>query len=393
MLSQQIKDTGSLLDSVEAIRNWRAVCLLLVTFVAVAVLVAAGGWLAQTSFVFLAFFMLLAYGVLFYGSNAVGLMMMDEARGLEARPVAAAVATALGSAHRLIFVLLLMGVLYLAGFLVLALVLFICKIPVLGPVLYTVVFPVSVLVMGVAMFALPTVIFPLSAPAVWNGATVMGCISELVAIARKRLVLVLLMMVAVAFIAGAVGFLAGAIVFSGTAVTALLSVPILGVGGGMDMGHLMMMGPMAGLGGMGGGGGHAVAAMLGGGALFAAAATLPGMVYLRGACLVYLRAIDGLDVAAEQAALKEKMAAANEKMAAAKARAQEMAAQAQASAQQYAQRPATPAKEEPSFAPTQPPVDTAPTPPAAPAQRHCPQCTASIQPGDQFCGECGHKLS
>ena len=65
MLSQQIKDTGSLLDSVDAIRNWRAVCLLLTTFVAVAVLVAAGGWLAQTSFIFLAFFILLAYGVFF----------------------------------------------------------------------------------------------------------------------------------------------------------------------------------------------------------------------------------------------------------------------------------------------------------------------------------------
>ena len=75
MLSQQIKDTGSLLDSVDAIRNWRAVCLLLTTFVAVAVLVAAGGWLAQTSFIFLAFFILLAYGVFFYGFNAVGLMM------------------------------------------------------------------------------------------------------------------------------------------------------------------------------------------------------------------------------------------------------------------------------------------------------------------------------
>ena len=387
MLSQQIKNTGSLLDSVDAIRNWRAVCLLLTTFVAVAVLVAAGGWLAQTSFIFLAFFILLAYGVFFYGFNAVGLMMMDEARGLVARPVAAAVATALTTAHRLIFVLLLMGALYLVGFLALAIILFICKIPVLGPLIYTVVFPVSVLVMGVAMFALPTVIFPLSAPAVWNGATIMECISELVAVARKRLVLVLLMMVAVALISGAVGFLVGAIVFSGTAVTAMLSVPILGSAGGINLGHLMMMGPMAGLSGMGGAGGHTVAAMLGGGVLFAAAATLPGMVYLRGACLVYLRAIDGLDVAAEQAALREKMAAANEKMAAAKSRAQEMAAQAQSTAQQYAQRPAAPA-----HAQAEPAPQGTPTPPASPAMHHCPQCAATIQADDRFCGECGHKL-
>lgn len=375
MLSQQIRNSGSLLDSIDAIRNWRAVLLLLATLVATALVIALGGLLAGVSWAFVALFALLGYAVLFYGANAAGMMLMDEAKGHASRPAMAAVMASLATSHRLILVFLLLGLVYLGAFLVLAIVLFICKIPFLGPVLYAVVFPVSVVIAGIAVFALPTVVFPLSAPSIWSGATTMQCISQLLAIARKRLLLVLLLMIAVAFIAGIVGFLIGAILFSGVAVTMLASVPILG--GGAGMGGLM--GGMAG-GGFGGGmgtgmgsfAGHAAAAAIGGGMLFAVAFTLPGMVYLRGACAVYLRALEGLDLAAEQAAVDEKIAAA-------RARAREVQRQAQAAAQQYANRPATSVP---------PPVPQAP----APAALACPNCKVAVLPTDAFCGECGFKL-
>lgn len=411
MLSQQIRNSGSLLDSIDAIRNWRAVLLLLASLVATALVMGLGGLLATVSWIFLVLFAVLAYAVLFYGANAAGMMIMDEAKGYASRPAMAAVMASLATSHRLILVFLLLGLVYLAGFLALAVILFICKIPFLGPVLYAVVFPVSVVIAGIAVFALPTVVFPLSAPSIWSGASTMQCISQLLAIARKRLLLVLLLMIAVAFIAGIVGFLIGAILFSGVAVTTVLSVPILGGMGGMGgiMGGIAG-GGFDGMGAMGGMGGHAAAAAVGGGILFAVAFTLPGMVYLRGACTVYLRAIDGLDLAAEQAVVDERIAAA-------RAKAREVQAQAQATAQQYANRPAAapapgqvaaatplgPAPAMPANPPAAPaamaaaavtaPMYTAPAPAPAPAAAlACPNCRSNILPSDLFCGECGHKL-
>jgi hypothetical protein len=386
MLSQQIRSSGSLLDSIDAIRNWRALLVLLASLVAAGLLFAIGAQLASVSMVLLLLFALLAYIVVFYGANASGMMIMDEVKGHESRPPMAAVMTSLATSHRLILVFLLLGVIYLAAFLVLALVLAVCKIPFLGPVLYAVVFPVSVVVFGVAMFAVPTVIFPLSAPSIWNGAGTMECVSQLLAIARKRLLMVLMLMIAVAFIAGVVAFLIGAILFSGTAVTALLSLPILGAGGMGGFGG--MMGMMASEGAAMGLGGHAISAMIGGGILFAIAFTLPGMVYLRGACMVYLRAIDGLDLAAEQAAIDDRLAAA-------KARARDMQAKAQSTAREYASRPAgiTPAAV-PAHAAARgvpgpaPAVDLD----ATDALLACPICRAVVSSHDAFCGECGHRL-
>ncbi len=386
MLAQQIRNGAPLLESIEAIRNGRAVLLLFATFAATALVFALGGLMARASFLFVPLFGLAAWAIAFYGGNAVGMMMLDEAGGQPSRPIGAAISASLATSHRLILVLLLVFALYLAGLIAFAVVLFICKIPFIGPLLYTVVFPLGVIVSGMAFFALPTVIFPLAAPAVWRGAGTLACVSQLLAIARKRLVMVLLLMIAVTLISGAVSALIGMILFSGTAFTTSLSAAILSTGGmgGMGMGGMGVMGLM-----MGGGlGGHAVAAMIGGGLLFAVAFTLPGMVYLRGACTVYLRAIDGLDLDAAQAEIGAKLADA-------KARAREMQAQAQATAQGYAQRaraaapaaaPAEAAAADDTLPPPQPPLPAEPAP-------ACPSCGNTTVAGDAFCGNCGHRLA
>ena len=384
MLAQQIRGSASLLESVEAVRNWRAVLLLFATFAAAALVFALAGLMARASFVFLPLFGLAAWAVAFYGGNAVGMMMLDEAGGQPSRPIGAALAASLATSHRLILVLLLVFALYVAGLIAFAAVLFICKIPVLGPLLYVVVFPLGVIVSGIAFFALPTVIFPLAAPAVWRGAGVMACVGQLVAITRKRLVLVLLLMIAVTLLSAVMSALIGMVLFSGTAITTSLSAGILSTGG---MGGLDGTGPMGLL--MGDGmGGHAVAAMVGGGLLFAVAFTLPGMVYLRGASTVYLRAIDGLDLDAAQAEIGAKVAGA-------KARAREM----QAQAQDYAQpaRAATPAAAAAGSAAASTGDDTLPPPQdalsAEPAAVPCPACGGATVAGDAFCGHCGHRLA
>jgi hypothetical protein len=339
MLSNQIRNSGSLIDSVDAIRSWRAVLLLLVTLACTAVIMAFGGVMANLSLIFTGLFALLAYVVLFYGVNAVGMMMMDEARGEESRTALSAVLASVAVSHRLILVFLLLAGLYMAGFVALAIILLLCKIPLLGPLLYTVVFPVSVVVVGIALCAVPTVVFPLAAPAVWGGANTMQTVSQLLAVGRRRLPMVLLLMIAVMLISSVVGLVIGTILYAGTAATAVLSAPILGIGGIFgDVSGAVSAADDARL------SGYAIATSVGGGLLVAVAFTLPGMVYLRGASDVYLRAIDGLDLESEQAEMDEKIAAA-------RAAAQAMQAQAQAAVQKYAPKPATNAKAAPSTEP------------------------------------------
>ena len=370
MLAQQLRNSGSLLDSVDAIRNWRAVGVLLATFVCMALVVSVGGLLSQVSYFFTGVFMLAAYAVFFYGANAVGMMMMDEAQGHASRPAAQAISDSLATSHRLILVFLLLAGVYLAGFLALAVVLFICKIPFIGPILYTAVFPIAVVVSGLALFAVPTVIFPLSAPAIWGGARTMECISQLLAIVRKRLVMVLLLMVAVSLIATVVGMLIGAILFTGTAATALVSIPVLGDMPGVvpGLGRTGVAGALMASGNTG----HAVAAMIGGGMLIAVAFTLPGMVYLRGASMVYLQAVDGLDMVSEQADMDSRIATARERARAVQAQAQAAAQNAASAAQSVAQRYRSAAADTDQTARQDPTMAGSPYPPARPGQDHVP---------------------
>ena len=381
MLSQQIKNSGELIDSIDAMRNWRAIGVLLATLVAMALAGALGGLASMVSVVFAGPFVLFAWVLFFYGFNAVGMMMMDEACGREARPALEAVRDSLAISHRLIAVMLLLAALYLAGFVALALVLVLCKIPFFGPLLYTLVFPVAVVLVGVALCAVPTVVFPLAAPAIWGGAGVMECISQLLAIARKRLAMVLLLMVAVSLIAALVGLVVAAVLFTGVAATAVVSVPILGGMPGVIPG--VSQSGVLGL-AMAGAGGQAVAAMVGGGLLFAVAFTLPGMVYLRGASTVYLRAVDGLDMGFEQAAMDRHLASAG---AAARAKARDLQAQARAAAKKYAPA-ATPAGAAAPDAARAPATEVASADPAL----HCPRCHAMVAANDLRCTACGLTL-
>jgi hypothetical protein len=397
MLSQQIRTgasgSGSLLDSIDAVRNWRAVVLLLATLVLAAVIVAVGGSLLRVSQVFTLLFTLLAIAVAFYGSNAAGMMMMDEASGHPSRPIGAAVMSSLATSHRLVLLLLVIAVIYLLGMLAFAALLFVCKLPGVGPLLYTVVFPVGVVVSGIAIFAVPTVIFPLSAPAIWTGAGTIAGVSQLLAVARKRLLLVLLLMFGVGLVAGVVGGLIGVILFAGTSFSGILSAAVLGSdAGGLSSMAAGLTGSLMGGGEFGGGyggglgdsgGSYAMAVMVGGGIVYASAFTLPGLVYLRGACSVYLRAIEGLDLQAEQAALDERLSAA-------RAKAREMQAHAQATAQQYSQRAQAPPAV--AGASTSSGV-VASMPVNSPSVPGCPACGTELVQGDAFCPNCGRKLT
>lgn len=358
---------GSLIEATDAIKNFRAIALLALTFIGAVlvggVLIMLAGSMSSTLLVFLGG--LMAFLVMFYGSNAVGILLMRDAQGQPGLSLVDAVLVSLYTSHRLIAVVFLEFLIVLAAMIAIAIILFVCKIPVLGPVLYAVVFPLSAIVLGVLVFALFYVMLPLAGPAAWSGATVFQIIARLNLIVRTKLVSVILLEVLLFLITSFTALLIFGVLGTGVSLTTGMSAGILGLGGQMNMYALA-----SGLGG-GSGSGYIIAAGLGGGLLMAAAAVVPGLIFTKGVCIIYLNATRNVDFSASEASLNDGLAVVKKKAEEARERARALAEQATAPAAPVA--PAAPA--------------------AAPADSlQCPNCKAPVASDDVFCGECAHKL-
>ncbi len=285
------------LRSVDAVRNTRALFVLLGTFAAGGLLVAmaesalareAGWWgpIEAGAALFVAF----------YGGNAAGILVMDDARGREIREVPEALRAALASAHRLLLALVIVFAAYALAAGVLLGMLWLSRGAVsgalFGPLLFGLTVPVGVLAVGLAVLSLMAVVVPLAAPAVWAGAGVFQVVRNLFRLVRRRLLTVVLLMAAVSLLTAGMGAIATGIVTVGGRVIAELGVRIVGV----DVPAQQLMAGLFGYGlrSLGAAGaptgstGHATAALVGGGVVFALALLLPGLVYLRGTCAVYL---------------------------------------------------------------------------------------------------------
>ncbi|MFT4191508.1 MAG: hypothetical protein QM617_08315 [Comamonas sp.] len=364
-LSRQLQSTASLLDATRAVSNWRALLLAGGTALAVSLL---SGLTAITGSPALALLGGLASVlVLFYGSNAVGIMLMDACRmGVAAKP-GDAIRRALSSAHRVLGVALTALAGLLALVLLVALALVVCKIPVLGPLLYAFVLPAAALVLGLAALALLYVYLPLAACAVWTGASVTQAAAHLLAIVRRRLVTVILQEFVLTLIVLVAGTVIGAVLLLGAAITASLSAGILGPDAlyAAHPAHLAI-GLMMGFAGSG----HVLAALVGFGVLFALAGVVPGLILLQGFCQIYLDASDTLasDVAGPTGDDTLNTAA--------RLRAADEAAQAQQREQATAPGAATGTRVEPSGHPDAavggPPAEPGPASAPAPAPALAP---------------------
>jgi hypothetical protein len=296
---------SSLFQAVNGLRNQRALIALIGCTVAgvlvAGLLVAMSGTLGFMASLLAFVVYLVAVGT---GVNAAGLLHMDSARAVTPRSTVDALVYGLMCIPKLIVLGLAFIAVEIAVFIVLAIIFFICKIPFLGPVLFTVVFPVSIVVAGVTICGL-FLCMVLSLPAIWQGATITRALAQTLAIARSRLVEAVLLLVFVGFLAFAVGLVVFGVLGAGLLPTLGLTGSIVGFGGGMGgMGGMgSLMGMMQGY----GGGGIAVAGTIGGMVLWAVAASLVAQVYLLGLCLVYLRVTEGLDPGAAEAALRDKL--------------------------------------------------------------------------------------
>ena len=402
---------AGLFQAIDGLRNRRAVIAMVgCTFAGVIVaglLLAMAGTLGFLAGLLAMLVWIVAIGT---GVNAAGLLQMDHARGISPRSTVDALVHGLMCIPKLIVLALAFFAVEVAVFLVIALFLFICKIPFLGPILFVIVFPVSVVLAGLTIAGVFIGVV-LSLPAIWQGAGITRALAQTFAIVRSRLLEAVLLLLFVGFLCMAVAMIVFGVITLGLLPTLGMSVSIGGFG--VDSIRAMSQGY--------GGGGHAVAGAIGGALLWALAASLVAQVYLLGLAMVYLRVTEGLDLTAAETALRATLDEARR-------RATELGDKARQAAQ-----PASPAAgsvpaagsapdidlpiDPPVMAPTapaaaaptpsyaSPPVWTPPPlpatppitamPPAAPPLppvTTCPNCLSAVASEDLFCGVCGQRL-
>ncbi|RZL38391.1 MAG: hypothetical protein EOP35_05915 [Rubrivivax sp.] len=281
------------LASIDAPRNLRALYALLSAFCFAGLLVAmAQSALARDQASLGSLWMGLALAVAFFGVNTTGLMLMDQARGLPVRDPQDALFDALRSGHRVLLALLACLALAAVGTAVLAALLWASRWPWIGAPLLAVVLPTGVLLLGGVAFVLVVLVGPLAGPAVWAGQHSTGVLAFLRERLRHGLPETALLMAAVYLLVALTTAAASFIVVSGGQLLAGLAI----LGAGIELPARQLLAGVMGLGprslGASGmplqGGNLGLAALIGGGVVFALALVLPTLVWLRGCCAVYL---------------------------------------------------------------------------------------------------------
>ena len=364
--SNNSRYTG-LLRSLEGLRNGKAIALLLGSDVICVMIFFVG--LSMNSGVAAVLFGLVALVVSFIGTSAAGGVLMDSARNILPRSVGDAIVVGAMDSLKILGIALVGLLGFVVFMIVLGILLYICKIPGIGPVLYGLLFPVLVILSALVANGL-LVGLMLSNSAVWEGNSFRAALARVAAIASKRLPEVLLSFLLLTLLMIVVGLIVGVLMSSGYLLVSGMSASILLVSPDMEMplggirGLLMM-----GLGG-GEGMGYLKAAGFGSVVLFAVTVTAMTSVFIMGVNLIYLSASDGLDTAAIEGAFNERLQGVKQRADEMQQRVRERAQEAQDRARQAASATAE----------------------TAVPQAKCPACNAVAIAGDVFCGECGHKF-
>lgn len=233
------------------------------------------------------------------GMHAAGLLQMDAERGIGQRSVADALSQGLQALPMLILVGLVVLAVVVATLIAVALLLSFTKIPFLGPLLFVVIFPVSIVAVGMTI-AGGSVALAFAMGALWQGASPFRALAQTLVVLRRRAVPTLGRFVGLGFVvAAAMGVVFGVLSF-GFGPVAALSASIVGPSG---VGGLT--GGIAGA--MQIGGGHVAAGAIGSLLLWAAALSLVAQVGLRGICGVYLDMSEGVDASASEAELRNRV--------------------------------------------------------------------------------------
>jgi len=368
-VAQHLKSSGSLLESLEAIKNFRAYITValsgLASFIVLSMFMFFAAKLGMNGNSSMAMITgtigALAAALIFLtGLSATGVLLMDQAKGNEIRSIGSALFAGLVTLPSMIGLFLLLGLMAVVVVIVLAIILFVCKIPGIGHLLYAFIFPVSVVVVGALFFAFVNVIVPLSMPAIWDGNGVMQVVAKLFALARTNLMPVIVFQILLLLIVGLTAAVTFGILAYGFFTVTPLSMMILPSGGASQLTSAfgrMMMG-----GGFGGGDGYLMAAGFGGAIIFMVASAVPVLTLIMGNCIIYLNFVRHQETAQFEATMRNKMSEFKEKAADARS--------------QLAQ---------------QTPVLKQPTPLAKTSS--CLKCNQPVADDEVFCGNCGARQS
>jgi len=281
------------LASIDAPRNLRALYALLAGFCMAGLLLAmAQSSLARGQELLGALWLGLALAVAFFGVNTTGLMLMDQARGVPVRDPQDALSDALRSGHRVLLALLACVALAAAGVAVLAGLLWATRWPWVGAPLLAVVLPAGVLLLGGLAFVVVVLVGPLAGPAVWAGQRSTGVLAFMRERLRHGLPETALLMATVYLLVALTTAAVSFVVVTGGKLLAGLAI----LGAGIELPARQLLAGVMGLGprtlsasGVALEGGNlGLAALIGGGAVFALALVLPTLVWLRGCCAAYL---------------------------------------------------------------------------------------------------------
>lgn len=297
MKSPLLSAIARVLTSIDAARNLRALYALLASFCMAGLLLAtAQSAFARAEETMGALWLGLGLAVAFFGVNTTGLMLMDQARGLPVRDPQDALSDSLRSSHRVLLALLACLALAAAGMAALAALLWATRFPWVGAPLMAVVLPLGVLLLGGLAFVLVILVGPLAGPAVWAGRGSSGVLGFLRARLRHGLPETALLMATVYLLVALTTAAASFVVVSGGKLLAGLAI----LGAGIELPARQLLAGLQGLGprtlSASGvpleGGSLGLAALVGGGVVFALALALPTLVWLRGCCAVYLALTD-----------------------------------------------------------------------------------------------------
>jgi len=363
---------SNLLHIHKALRNESALFALLVAGLSSMALVYMGSTLGSPILAsLLSLFAMLV--VLPAGASTAGLLLMDQARGQPPRPLLKAVTSGIPAFLRTVGIALLGVVLMVVFYLFISLLLLVCKLPLIGPALYAVLFPVLVVLAGLVYFGLMAGL-AMASPAIWSGATIREALEMLWRITTNRLMELLVNLFLLALVFALIEFILLSIFFIGSPIILGASAFILGVEGFSGFGFALGPGSFS-------GSGYTLATVFGFvlGLTFFMTAIMA--MIIMGFNLIYLQITQGLPQPKAREYARDPIprgaVAVNKPMA-------QSAPQARPGSSSPGVLASLLGGE----------TNSAATPPRGTgALLMCPRCRLAAQPGDRFCGECGGSLS
>ena len=355
---EKILHSGLLPLIPRALTNEKALFALLATGLLSMVLVFLGNKLGSSGFSALSplFSLLTLLVILPIGASVAGLLIMDQAHGLTPRPLRKAVFESIPTFLRILGIMLLSVALTVVFYLFLCLLLLVCKLPVIGPALYAVLFPILAIVSGLLYLGLMAGL-SMASPAVWNGATIREALTTLQRIVTNRAVELLVNLLLLSVFIVLVKIILVSIFLVGGMFVLGASMPFTNPNDLVSSDYTIII---------------AFVSML-----FLTALMAMSMMGLN---LIYLQITKNLPPPREREHAWESMLQSGNRE-----------VKKEPVIRPAPQETARPGSNTPNILASLPEnkVPVAPVPENAKTTQICPHCQATVQPSDRFCGECG----